>query len=34
MHKGQGANVKACFEFGNDLMKITCRTQHKNESQP
>ncbi len=25
MHKGQkGANVKACFEFGNDPMKIMC----------
>jgi hypothetical protein len=34
MHKGQGANVKACFEFDNDLMKIICQTQHKNESQP
>ncbi len=35
MHKGQkGVNVKACFEFGNDPMKIMCQTQHKNEIQP
>jgi len=25
MHKRQeGANVKACYEFGNDPMKIMC----------
>jgi hypothetical protein len=32
MHKGQDkANVKACYEFGNDSMKNVFLTQNKNE---